>query len=118
MNRVIIRLDALRHNLHVIDGWIREHGASWTVVTKVLCGHRDTLRARSMGDSRLGNVSALLETIPEAGLDTWYLRVRVRLVWSGGPWRLRPGHANALRPERFCPWGCGSAKWPWWPWPR
>lgn len=81
MNRVIIRLDALHHNLHVIDGWIREHGASWTVVTKVLCGHRDTLRAlwamgvRSMGDSRLGNVSALHETIPEPGLDTWYLRV-------------------------------------------
>lgn len=81
MNRVIIKLDALRHNLHVIDGWIREHGASWTVVTKVLCGHRDTLRAlwamgvRSMGDSRLSNVRALHEIIPETGLDTWYLRV-------------------------------------------
>ena len=81
MNRVIIKLDALRHNLQIVDGWIREHGATWTVVTKVLCGHADTLRAlwamgvRSMGDSRLNNVRSMHEVVPEPGLDTWYLRV-------------------------------------------
>lgn len=81
MNRVIIKLDALRHNLQIIDGWIRNHGATWTVVTKVLCGHAETLRAlwamgvRSMGDSRLTNVRSMHEVVPEPGLDTWYLRV-------------------------------------------
>ena len=81
MNRVIVNLEALHHNLAVIDGWMRDHGASWTVVTKVLCGHSDTLRAlwamgvRSMGDSRLRNVQSIREAVPSPGPEAWYLRV-------------------------------------------
>lgn len=81
MNRVIINLEALRHNLEVIDEWMREHGATWTVVTKVLCGQPDTLSAlwtmgaRSMGDSRLRNVRCIQEAVPDPGPETWYLRV-------------------------------------------
>ena len=79
MNRVTINLEALHHNLKTIGGWLEEHGASWTVVSKVLCGHVDTLRAlhalgvRSVGDSRLTN----LRSARDAMLDTemWYLRL-------------------------------------------
>ncbi len=55
------------------------HPATWTVVTKVLCGHADTLRAlqllgvRSMGDSRLANLKAIEKIIPD--FESWYLRV-------------------------------------------
>jgi predicted amino acid racemase len=78
MNRVLIDLEA-GQNLKIIGGWMREHGASWTVVTKVLCGHADTLRAlqamgvRSMGDSRLENLRAIERIVPD--FESWYLRV-------------------------------------------
>lgn len=79
MTRVTIDLDLLRHNITVIDKWMRSHGATWTVVTKVLCGHADTLRAlqvlgvRSMGDSRLENLQAIERIVPD--FEAWYLRV-------------------------------------------
>ncbi|MBN2338522.1 MAG: alanine racemase [Acidobacteria bacterium] len=79
MNRVLIDLEALGQNLKIIGGWMREHGASWTVVTKVLCGHADTLRAlqamgvRSMGDSRLENLRAIERIVPD--FESWYLRI-------------------------------------------
>jgi predicted amino acid racemase len=79
MNRVTIDLLALKHNLQVIKRWMEDHPASWTVVTKVLCGHADTLHAlqllgvRSMGDSRLLNLRAIERIIPE--FESWYMRV-------------------------------------------
>ncbi len=79
MNRVTINLNALQTNLSVINRWMSQHEASWTVVTKVLCGHVETLRAlqelgvQSIGDSRLQN----LHTIERLSSDfeAWYLRV-------------------------------------------
>jgi len=79
MNRVTIDLQKLRHNISIIKGWMEDHEATWTVVTKVLCGHVDTLRAlqllgiRSMGDSRLANLKAIEKIVPN--LESWYLRV-------------------------------------------
>ena len=79
MNRVIIDLHALQHNLNRIGSWMRARGSSWTVVTKVLCGHQDTLQAlrllgiQSMGDSRLMNLRAVRKTVPD--VETWYLRL-------------------------------------------
>jgi len=79
MNRVTINLELLHHNLNVINGWMESHGATWTVVTKVLCGHAETLRAlqvlgvRSMGDSRLENIRAIERISPY--FESWYLRV-------------------------------------------
>jgi len=79
MNRVLINLEALHHNLQVIDGWMRRHGARWTLVTKVLCGHEPTLRAmhllgvRSFGESRMDNLAAIREIDPS--IESWYLRV-------------------------------------------
>ena len=69
MNRILINLDAIHENLETIGGWMEQHGAGWTVVTKALCGHRETLKAlqhmgvRSMGTpawktSRLSRGSA------------------------------------------------------------
>jgi predicted amino acid racemase len=79
MNRVLINLEALSENLKTIGNWMDRHGASWTVVTKVLCGHLDTLLAlqaigvRSMGDSRLENLEAIERIDPD--FESWYLRV-------------------------------------------
>lgn len=79
MNRVTIDLEALRANLAVIDGWMNERDATWTLVTKVMCGHDDTLRAlhvlgvRSLSDSRLDNLRAVRRAMP--GAETWYLRL-------------------------------------------
>ncbi len=69
----------LRHNLAVISGWMNSHNASWTVVTKVLCGHAETINAlqlmgvRSIGDSRLENIRIIERIVPE--FETWYLRI-------------------------------------------
>ncbi|MBN2319325.1 MAG: alanine racemase [Acidobacteria bacterium] len=79
MNRILINLDAIYQNLETIGSWMEDHGANWTVVTKVLCGHQDTLKAlqymgvRSMGDSRLENIRAIERIHPE--FESWYLRV-------------------------------------------
>lgn len=79
MNRVTINLEALYHNVQTIDGWMNAHVSSWTLTTKALCGHADTIRAlgmmgvRSMADSRLMNLEAVRSTVP--GCETWYLRL-------------------------------------------
>jgi len=79
MNRVVINLEVLHENLKTIANWMNNHGASWTVVTKALCGHHDTLRAlqvmgvRSMGDSRLENLLAIERIFSD--FKSWYLRV-------------------------------------------
>jgi predicted amino acid racemase len=79
MNRILINMDAIYENLETIGHWMENHGASWTVVTKVLCGHRETLKAlqymgvHSMGDSRLENLQTIERIHPE--FESWYLRV-------------------------------------------
>ncbi len=79
MNQVTINPEILQHNIRIIDGWMTEHGASWTLVTKVLCGHADTLRVlqkigvRSMGDSRMDNLQSIERIIPD--FESWYLRL-------------------------------------------
>jgi predicted amino acid racemase len=87
VNRVIINLSALRHNLRTVDGWMSRHGASWTLVTKLLCGHEDTLRAlhalgvRSVGETRLDNLKAVRSIDPD--VESWYLRVPSRSSVEG-----------------------------------
>jgi len=79
MNRVIINLNALNYNFQRVNEWIQQHGGSWTLVTKVLCGHSDTLKAlqqlgvQSMGDSRLSNIKEIEQVNPE--FEAWYLRL-------------------------------------------
>ena len=79
MNRVKINPEVLQHNIEVIDRWMKEHGAKWTLVTKVLCGHVETLHilqklgVRSMGDSRLDNLRAIERIVPD--FESWYLRL-------------------------------------------
>lgn len=79
MNRVTINLDVLRHNLGVIGDLMAQQGASWTVVTKALCGHHETIKAlhflgaRSVADSRLDNLRAANKAAPK--LEKWYLRL-------------------------------------------
>ena len=79
MNGLTIDLRALQHNLEVISGLMDRHGASWSIATKAVCGHVDTVRAlhrmgvRSIADSRLDNLRAIDRAIP--GLERWYLRL-------------------------------------------
>jgi predicted amino acid racemase len=61
---------------------MRAFNCSWTLVTKVLCGENNTLKAlyrygiRSMGESRVENLKNLLSEMQDhQHLDTWYLRV-------------------------------------------
>ncbi len=78
MNRLVIDLEALRHNVATIDAWMRAAGARWTLVTKVLCGEPTILRAlaamgvRSVGESRLANLDDVTTAMPRA--EIWYLR--------------------------------------------
>jgi predicted amino acid racemase len=79
MNRVVIDLNALRHNMQVVGSMMEHQAANWSVVTKSLCGHQDTIRAlhflgaRSIADSRIGNLRHASEAAPE--LEKWYLRL-------------------------------------------
>lgn len=79
MNRVVIDLNALRHNMQVVGQMMEQQSANWSVVTKALCGHQDTIRAlhflgaRSIADSRIGNLRQASEAAPE--LEKWYLRL-------------------------------------------
>ncbi len=79
MNCININIEALHHNLQMISGLMARQGAHWSVVTKCLCGHEETLRAlwvmgvRSMCDSRLDNLSAIQRAAP--GMEKWYLRL-------------------------------------------
>jgi len=78
MTRLTINLDALRHNLEVVSSWMSQFGGAWTLVTKVLCGHEETLRAlRGLGihevaDSRVENLVAVRAALPDC--KTLYLR--------------------------------------------
>ena len=78
MSRVVINLDALRHNVSVVGDWMEVHGASWIAVIKALCGHEQTLQAMqlmgvsSIGDSRLDNLRVAAEIFPD--VNAWYLR--------------------------------------------
>ena len=78
MNRITIDLDALGYNLKAVRNWTENHGAGLTVVTKALCGHRESLAGlkdlgvESMSDSRLDNLEMIKEVAPD--VETWYLR--------------------------------------------
>ena len=79
MNRLLINVEALKQNIATINELMERHGATWTLVTKVLCGHSETIKVlqmlgiRSMGDSRLDNLRDIERIIP--GFEAWYLRV-------------------------------------------
>jgi len=79
VNRITIDLDALKHNLQAVNGMMDRHGATWSLVVKMLCGHADTLRAlqslgvHSMADSRLANLRAVERVVPD--FESWYLRL-------------------------------------------
>ncbi|MDZ7814533.1 MAG: alanine racemase [Planctomycetota bacterium] len=79
MNRVIFDLNALKHNIERTNELLEGRGSSWTLVTKVLCGDPDVLKAlqmlgvKSIADSRMTNFQSLERVIPD--LEAWYLRI-------------------------------------------
>ena len=79
MNRLTIDLHALWANIRQVDEWVASHGATWTLVTKSMCGEESVLKAlhamgvRSMADSRLTNLAAIDTLGPEQ--EAWYLRL-------------------------------------------
>lgn len=78
MSRVLIDPAIIKHNFNVLDKMFTKHGIHWTAVTKVLCGHKPTLKLlvdlglRSFADSRLDNLKTIRTVCPEA--ETVYLR--------------------------------------------
>ena len=78
MSRLTLNQDALRHNLEVVGGWMDHFGASWNLVTKMLCGHEESLRVLSslgihaVADSRVENLAVVRAMLPES--EAWYLR--------------------------------------------
>lgn len=79
MNRVIFDLEALSNNVNKIGSWMENRGAKWTVVSKVLCGNNDIIKAlqimgvRSLADARLRNLRNIEKIIDD--LEAWYLRL-------------------------------------------
>jgi len=79
MNRLTIDLEVLHHNIRAVDRWVLNHGASWSLVTKAMCGFSPVLEAlaisgvRSMAESRLSNLQAIKDM--ETPVETWYLRL-------------------------------------------
>ena len=81
MNRLAINLEALSDNFHFLSGMMEDYGANWTVVTKALCGHVDTIRALSLmgmdsvADSRLKNLQVIHLLSENVELEKWCLRI-------------------------------------------
>jgi len=78
MSRVLIDPAVLKHNFKALDKLFAKRGIHWTAVTKVLCGHKPTLKLlvelglRSFADSRLANLKTIRKLCPEA--ETIYIR--------------------------------------------
>lgn len=78
MNRILIDSKAIRDNYLKVKGWLDDHGASLTVVTKALCGHLETIKAlaemgvSSIADSRLQNLREISDQ--KLNFEKWYLR--------------------------------------------
>lgn len=78
MSRLVINLEALKHNVSAVKRWMNLHNAEWIAVTKALCGHEGMLQAiqlmgvPAIGDSRLTNLAIAGEVIP--AVQRWYLR--------------------------------------------
>lgn len=80
MATVHVNMDALLNNLNATDDLMRQHGATWTLVTKALCGWEPVLEAlfdhgvRSVADSRLENLASM-NPPEDTDLQRWYLKV-------------------------------------------
>lgn len=78
MNRLCINMEALQNNISRINEIVSARGGTWTLVTKVLCGHEDILneiikmKVTSLGDTRLDNLHPIRNV---KGIERWYLRV-------------------------------------------
>lgn len=91
MSRVLIDPAVLKHNFKVLDKLFAKRGIHWAAVTKVLCGHKPTLkllvelRLRSFADSRLANLKTIRKLCPEA--ETIYIRPpRIKSVVNVVQW--------------------------------
>lgn len=82
MAELLIHADRIVGNIEKINALIQKHGAQWTLISKVLCGHRDTLRRvldhpatellHSIGDSRLSSLKTIKQLRPD--LTTMYIK--------------------------------------------
>jgi predicted amino acid racemase len=83
MATLTINVDAIGDNVAQLDAFFASHGnRAWTLVTKVLCGHYETLSAlkeegilsipHSVGDSRLDSLSIIKSLDPD--IPTMYIK--------------------------------------------
>ena len=95
--RLIVHVDKFRYNVRTVAGWCRDQGVSLAYVTKctladpVLCRIAREEGAAFLADSRLLNLSRLVEDLPRMMLrasarggevERWRGREVER--WSGG----------------------------------
>lgn len=70
--------DKLKHNYEYLDQLFAEHGKSWAVVSKLLCGNKMYLKelinlgAKEICDSRISNLKTIKEINPN--IDTVYIK--------------------------------------------
>ena len=79
---VTLDTDALRQNYHYLDTLFSEAGIQWSVVTKLLCGHPQYLKAvldlgvRQVSDSRIAHLKTVKELAPD--VETVFIKPPAR----------------------------------------
>ncbi|MDX9760313.1 MAG: alanine racemase [Bacteroidota bacterium] len=82
MAELLIHVDRVVDNIEKLNVLMRKHGAQWTLISKVLSGHRESLRRildhpataalHSIGDSRLSSLKTIKELRPD--ITTMYIK--------------------------------------------
>jgi ornithine racemase len=82
-----LHADRLHHNFRVLNDLFTRADASWSIVTKLLCGHEEFTREvlstgiASVCDSRLTNIRAVARIAPE--LERCYIKPPPKLAVKG-----------------------------------
>lgn len=82
MAELIINTDHIIGNIQKINSLIKKHQAQWTLISKVLSGHKETLQRilshpsidelHSIGDSRLSSLEMIKKIRPD--IETMYIK--------------------------------------------
>lgn len=87
MAYIVLHPDKLRANFHHLDSMFRKAGINWSIVSKVLCGHREfiaellKLDIKQVCDSRVSNLKTIKQIRPD--IETIYLKPPAKLAIPG-----------------------------------
>lgn len=86
MAHIVLHQAKLYHNFHQLHRFFAQHQIEWSVVTKILCGHRDYLEVLlaldidSFSDSRISNLKTIKSIRPDC--TTIYIKPPAKGVIS------------------------------------